>query len=69
LSNTNWPYDQSRPNQRVKPHGFWRDERTVSILNAYNQKAITESEATHILRVDEGDVRYYANEILRATNS
>lgn len=60
-----WPYGQSEYNKKVKPNGFWQDEKTIRILECFLEKSITEEEATNILRVIPGDVRYYANKLAR----
>ena len=58
-----WPYGQSAYNMRVKANGFWRDEKTVRILECFLERIITEGEATKILRAAPGDVSYYANKL------
>ncbi len=58
-----WPYGQSAYNMRVKPNGFWRDEKTVRVLECFLERIITENEATKILRAAPGDVKFYANKL------
>jgi hypothetical protein len=56
-----WPYHQTQKGGTPKPRGFWQDSRTQAILECYKSTVITESQASEILRVDEGDIKYYAN--------
>lgn len=62
-----WPYEQSRPGERVKPAGFWKDPRTVAILRCFKQGCLSEDMATRILRTlpanhqPKSDVRWYVD--------
>jgi len=58
-----WPYHQTKKGGAPKPRGFWQDSRTLAIIKCYQSTVITESQASEILRVDEGDVKYYAKQI------
>ena len=57
-----WPYHQTTKGGAPKPRGFWKDSRTIAIIKCYQSTVITEAQASEILRVDEGDVKYYAKQ-------
>lgn len=61
-----WPYEES--SRERKPRDFWKDWRTVAILQCFKQGYLSEDQATGILRTQgpnhldtdrRSDVRWY----------
>ncbi|MGH2397108.1 MAG: hypothetical protein ACRDFW_08990 [bacterium] len=57
-----WP---NPPHPERKRRGFWLNERTIEVVQAFSQGRLPELQATAILRCGPGDVKWYEQDYRR----